>query len=100
MAANITETRPADARMPLAADVATFENFSPCPPAEGMTGNFPERRSKTMQDQQPNHASTPGEIIDYYDTHPDLTLRELATMTGRTVAYLKGLLNHPEKVKA
>jgi plasmid maintenance system antidote protein VapI len=53
-----------------------------------------------MQDQQPNHASTPGEIIDYYDTHPDLTLRELATMTGRTVAYLKGLLNHPEKVKA
>lgn len=53
-----------------------------------------------MQDQQPNHASTPAEIIDYYDTHPDLTLRELATMTGRTVAYLKGLLNHPEQVRA
>lgn len=53
-----------------------------------------------MQDQQPNHASTPAEIIDYYDTHPDLTLRKLANMTGRTVAYLKGLLNHPEQVKA
>jgi hypothetical protein len=52
-----------------------------------------------MQDK-PNHASTPGEIIDYYDTHPDLTLRELATMTGRSVAYLKGLLMHPEQVKA
>ena len=44
--------------------------------------------------------STAAEIIDYYDTHPDLTLRELANMTGRTVAYLKGLLNHPEQVKA
>jgi hypothetical protein len=67
---------------------------------EGMTGNCPDLGANHMQDQQPTHASTPGEIIDYYDTHPDLTLRELATMTGRTVAYLKGLLNHPEQVKA
>lgn len=53
-----------------------------------------------MHDQQPTHASTPGEIIDYYDAHPDLTLRQLANMTGRSVAYLKGLLMHPEKVTA
>lgn len=49
---------------------------------------------------QPNHASTPAEIIDHYDAHPNLTLRELANMTGRSVAYLKGLLMHPEKVIA
>lgn len=53
-----------------------------------------------MHDQQPTHASTPGEIIDYYDTHPDLTLRQLSEMTGKSVAYLKGLLMHPEKVTA
>lgn len=60
----------------------------------------------TIKINRPIHAAidahkwTPGEIIDYYDTHPDLTLRELATMTGRSVAYLKGLLMHPEQVKA
>ncbi len=53
-----------------------------------------------MHDDALTHASTPGEIIDFYDSHPDLTLRELAAMTGRTVAYLKGLLMHPEQVKA
>jgi hypothetical protein len=53
-----------------------------------------------MDDQQPNHSSTPAEIIDYYDTHLNLTLRELSDMTGRSVAYLKGLLLHPEKAKA
>ena len=53
-----------------------------------------------MEDQQPTHASTPGEIIDYYDSRPSLTLRELSSMTGRSIAYLKGLLMHPEKVKA
>jgi|GEM_PF-3777485 len=53
-----------------------------------------------MHDQQPTHASTPGEIIDYYDTHLNLTLRELSAMTGHSVAYLKGLLMHPEKVAA
>ena len=44
--------------------------------------------------------STAAEIIDYYDRHPSLTLRELSSMTGRSIAYLKGLLMHPEKVKA
>jgi len=51
-------------------------------------------------DQQPTYSSTPAEIIDYYDSHLNLTLRELSDMTGRSIAYLKGLLMHPEKVKA
>jgi hypothetical protein len=53
-----------------------------------------------MEDKQPNYNSTPGEIIDYYDSHLNLTLRELSDMTGRTIPYLKGLIMHPEKVKA
>ena len=53
-----------------------------------------------MEDQQPNYSSTPAEIIDYYDTHLNLTLRELSDMTGRSIAYLKALIMHPEKVKA
>ncbi len=53
-----------------------------------------------MDDQQPNHSSTPAEIIDYYDSHLNLTLRELSDMTGHSIPYLKGLLMHPEKVKA
>jgi hypothetical protein len=53
-----------------------------------------------MHDEQPNYNSTPDEIIHYYDTHLNLTLRELSDMTGRSVAYLKGLLMHPEKAKA
>lgn len=53
-----------------------------------------------MHDDQLTHKSTPGEIIDYYDAHLDLTLRELSNMTGRSVAYLKGLLMHPEKAQA
>jgi hypothetical protein len=53
-----------------------------------------------MEDQQPNYGSTPAEIIDYYDSHLNLTLRELSNMTGRPVAYLKGLLMHPDKVPA
>lgn len=53
-----------------------------------------------MEDQQPNYNSTPAEIIDYYDSHLNLTLRELSHMTGRSIAYLKGLLMHPEKVTA
>jgi hypothetical protein len=53
-----------------------------------------------MDEQQPNHSSTPAEITDYYDSHPDLTLRQLSDMTGRSVSYLKGLLLHPEKAKA
>jgi hypothetical protein len=54
--------------------------------------------AKTMDLIDPT--STAAEIIDYYDRHPNLTLRELSSMTGRSIAYLKGLLMHPEKVKA
>ena len=39
-----------------------------------------------------NHTSTPAEIIDYYDTHLNLTLAELASMTGRSIAQLKKLI--------
>jgi hypothetical protein len=53
-----------------------------------------------MEEQQPNHASTPGEIVDYYDSHLNLTLRELSSMTGRSIPYLKALIMHPEKVQA
>ena len=31
-------------------------------------------------------------IMDFYDSHPNITLAELAAMTGRSIAYLKGLL--------
>jgi len=44
---------------------------------------------------QPTNASTPSEIMDYFDTHPNLTLRELSNMTSRTIPYLKGLLMPP-----
>lgn len=51
--------------------------------------------------EQLNHDSTAEEIIDYYDSHlTEPTLKEIAQATGRSVAYLKGLLMHPEKVKA
>ena len=53
-----------------------------------------------MEDQQPTFDSTPAEIIEYYDSHLNLTLRELSDMTGLSVSYLKGLILHPEKVKA
>jgi hypothetical protein len=46
------------------------------------------------------HRWSPAEIMDFYDSHLDLTLRELANLTGRSLPYLKGLLMHPEKVKA
>ena len=39
-----------------------------------------------------NHTSTPAEIVHYYDTHLNLTLAELASMTGRSVADLKKLI--------
>lgn len=32
------------------------------------------------------------EIRDYYDTHPNLTLRELSRITGKSVDYLKNIL--------
>lgn len=51
--------------------------------------------------EKPHYNSTADEIIDYYDSHLNSpTLKEISAMTGRSVAYLKGLLNHPEKVKA
>lgn len=32
------------------------------------------------------------EIIKYYDSHPSMTLYQLSLKTGKSVAYLKGLL--------
>lgn len=46
------------------------------------------------------HKWTPAQIMDFYDSRPNLTLRELSSLTGRSVAYLKGLLMHPEQVQA
>jgi len=43
-------------------------------------------------DQTPNHASTPADIVHYYDRHLNLTLRELSAMTGRTIKELKRLI--------
>ena len=37
---------------------------------------------------------THSEIIDFYDTNPDLTLAQLAQITGLTVAQLKIILMH------
>ena len=39
----------------------------------------------------PDHMSD-DEIRDYYDTRPNMTLRELARMTGRSVKELKKIL--------
>lgn len=41
---------------------------------------------------------SPSQIIDYYGLHPNLTLSQLSRMTGKSVAYLKGLLMHPDNV--
>jgi len=49
------------------------------------------------EDQTPNHASTAAEIVDYYDRHLNLTLRELSDMTGRTIKELKRLIMEPAK---
>jgi hypothetical protein len=50
-------------------------------------------KASTMnEDQTPNHASTTAQIVEYYDSHLNLTLRELSDMTGRTVAQLKKLI--------
>jgi hypothetical protein len=65
--------------MPLVADVAQF------------------KRETMHEDQTPNHASTPAEIVDYYDRHLNLTLRELSAMTGRTIKELKNLIMEPAK---
>jgi hypothetical protein len=55
-------------------------------------------KGETMhEDQTPNHASTPAEIVDYYDRHLNLTLRELSAMTGRTIPELKRLIMEPAR---
>jgi hypothetical protein len=48
------------------------------------------------EDQTPNYASTPAEIVHYYDSHLNLTLRELSDMTGRTIANLKKIILQDE----
>jgi len=79
MGANTTETKTEDAKTRHVADVAQF-------------------KGKTMHDDQtPNYASTPAEIVDYYDRHLNLTLRELSDMTGRTIKELKRLIMEPAK---
>lgn len=35
---------------------------------------------------------TPQQIMEYYDSHPNITLQQLSNLTGKSVAYLKGLL--------
>lgn len=77
MAASTTETRPDAAKTRHVADVAQF-------------------KGETMEDQTPSHASTPTEIVDYYDRHLNLTLRELSAMTGRTIASLKKIILQDE----
>ena len=44
------------------------------------------------EEKTPDYTSTAAEIIHYYDTHLNLTLRELSAMTGRTIPALKKLL--------
>jgi hypothetical protein len=44
------------------------------------------------EDKKPNYNSTDAEIVHYFDTHLNMTLRELADMTGRTVSQLKKLI--------
>jgi hypothetical protein len=72
-AANTTETKTAAAKTRRAAAAAQF-------------------KGENMEDQKPNHASTSAEIVDYYDRHLNLTLRELSDMTGRTIAELKRMI--------
>jgi hypothetical protein len=65
------------------------------------TNDCPKCGNRALNpDQQPNYSSTPGEIVDYYDSHLNLTLRELSNMTGRSIPYLKALIMHPQKVPA
>ena len=35
---------------------------------------------------------TDAEIIDYYDTHWDITMQQLSRITGRSLGYLAKLL--------
>jgi len=47
-------------------------------------------------DKNIDYFSSPAEIIHYYDSHLNLTLRELSDMTGKSIAQLKALLNQKE----
>jgi hypothetical protein len=49
------------------------------------------------EDQTPNNASTTAQIVEYYDSHLNLTLRELSDMTGRTISQLKKMILADEK---
>ena len=49
------------------------------------------------EEQTPHYASTPAQIVEYYDSHLNLTLRELSDMTGRTIAALKKIILADEK---
>lgn len=44
------------------------------------------------EEKTPNYTSTAAEIVEYYDRHLNLTLRELSAMTGRTIEYLKHII--------
>ena len=46
----------------------------------------------TLIRERANTMWTDAEIIEYYDSHWDLTLRELSRITGRSVRYLTKLL--------
>ena len=35
---------------------------------------------------------TPAQIIEFYDSHLNMTLFQLSQKTGKSIAYLKGLL--------
>lgn len=48
------------------------------------------------EDKTPDYTSTAAEIVHYYDTHLNLTLRELSAMTGRTIEYLKHIIMQDE----
>lgn len=48
------------------------------------------------EEKTPDYTSTPAEIVDYYDSHLNLTLRELSAMTGRTIEYLKHIIMQDE----
>jgi hypothetical protein len=70
-----------------AVDVATHDKANPSPRRGFWWELSQHRRKKTMNAQQ---------IRDYYDSHPNVTLRQLSAMTGRSISELKCILmGHP-----
>ena len=55
-----------------------------------MLGIVPNLKDPSIMRLTPS--STPSDIIDYFDSHLTVTLRDISGMTGRSVAYLRGLL--------